>query len=144
MEKKSTISSFEKMKIAALTGVVLLVIFLRLNYFLQRLLPELRNEYENSCSIRSSSDSKMCLLLMHPFALSITMAFIWGKTKGIIEHKMGNAKGLLFGVLFWTISLPLLLLSYTLLPFTLTMFIAMAFIGLIQMTTAGFIFSKTI
>ena len=86
----------------------------------------------------------MWLLFIHPFALSIIMAHIWAKTKGIIVENIAHANGLIFGVLFWTISFPLSLLSFAIHPLTLKMITSMAFIGLIQMTTAGFIFSKTI
>ena len=135
---------FKKIRIAILTGVILSVISFRLSYFAHFITSEIDKDYSNTCLLRSWSDPKMLWFFIHPFVTSVIMAFTWSFAKGNFKDKFNTESGARFGLLFWIISLPSLLLSYSIFPISLLLTITWAITGLSQAIVAGYIFSKTI
>jgi hypothetical protein len=122
----------------------MLIISFLLGRILHLIMPEIESQYKNPCLFRPWSDPRMWFFFAHPFALSLIMAFTWSPTKHVFKGKFNNENGMLFGLFFWIISLPGLLLSYSTFPLTLIIVISWAFTGLVQTTIAGFMISKTI
>lgn len=135
---------FEKIRIAILTGVILSVISLKFSYFTHFITSKLDQNYSNTCLMRSFVDPIRWWFFVQPFVISIIMAFAWNSIKEKFKNNFNTARGPLFGLLFWIISLPSLLLSYSIFPISLLLTITWALSGLSQSIVAGFIFSKTI
>jgi len=134
----------KKIAYGLMAGAVMLLISLLLGMLTHLLLPEIESEYKNTCLFRPWSDPSMWWFFVHPFTLALIMAFVWSETKDLFKDKLNSERGLHFGFLFWIISLPGLLMSYSTFPVTLMMAITWALSGLIQVLFGGYFFSKTI
>ena len=134
----------KKIAYGLMAGAIMLLLSLLIGILTHLVLPEIESEYKNTSLFRPWSDPRMWWFFVHTFSLALIMAFVWSPTKDLFKDKRYTERGLRFGFLFWIISLPGLMMSYSTFPLTLMMTFAWALSGLIQVLFGGYFFSKTL
>ena len=130
------------LKLGIISAVVVLAIGMILNRILQIVFPSLVSEYQNPSLFRPWSDPIMSVYFIYPFILGILLAWIWLKTKSLLEGKSNLKKGIYFGIAYWIVaSIPGMVISYSSFQMSLLMILSWTFSGLIQAISAGLIFS---
>jgi len=127
-----------------MAGLAMLIINFVVSAILGYLFPMLNTEYNNTNLFRPWSDPLMWLMFLHPFAVGIILAWIWSKVKDVLSAEKNYEKGLVFGFIFWVISLPGMLISYATFQVSLTMILSWTLALLAEYLAAGFIFSKAL
>lgn len=103
--------------------------------------PALNAEYQNTNLFRPWTDPLMLLFFVYPFLLGIILAWFWEKTKTIFGSDLKG--GLKFGLAYWVVaSVPGMFVTYTSMPYSLTMVISWLAAGLVEGLLAGIIFAK--
>lgn len=119
-----------------LAGAAMLAASLVLNPVFAAILPELQMEYQNPALFRPWSDPLMSLIFVHPFVVGVILAWVWDKTKKIVKT------GVMFGIIYWIVALPGMLISYSSFLVSLIMVLSWSLSGLLQALTAGIILAK--
>jgi len=70
------------------------------------------------------------------------LAWTWDKTKDLFKDKNWMWRGKKFGLTYWLIFLPGMLISYSTFPVSLSMIATWSLNGLIQGIVAGWVFAK--
>ncbi len=127
-----------------LAGLVMLVINFVVGAILEYLFPAISTEYKNINLFRPWSDPLMSLMFLHPFLVGIILAWVWSKVKHVLKAEKDHHNGLVFGFVFWLISLPGMLISYSSFQISLTMILSWTLAMLAEYLVAGVIFSKAL
>lgn len=127
-----------------LAGLAMLIANFILSAILNYLFTALSSEYNNTNLFRPWSDPLMFLFFAHPFVLGVIWAWVWSKTKALFTSEKDYENGLNFGFVFWLVSLPGMLISYSCFQISLTMALSWTLGILVQALIAGFVFSKAI
>jgi hypothetical protein len=131
--------------VGLLGGLIMLAIGMLTSPIFQALAPSLKTEYENPSLFRPWSDPLMSLYFVHPFLLSIILAWIWSRVRTIFMTESNTEKGLLFGLIVWVAtSIPGMLMSYASFPISLPMILSWTTSGFLELIGLGFFFSKTL
>ena len=126
-----------------LAGVVMLVVSLVLTPLYNFVFPSLAQEYTNTGLFRPWSDPLMSLYYAYPFLLGLVLAWIWNKTKKVIEGKTEFEKAKNFGLSYWLVAgLPGMLITYSSFQVSLTMVLVWSISGLVDAIIAGWVFAK--
>src|SRR3972149_10932636 len=133
-------------KIAVLgifAGVANLVVRMVLSQVYNFLSPAIANEYVNPSIFRPWSDPLMSLFFLYPFLLGIVLAWIWEKTKSLVEGKTAIERAYKFGLAYWVIAgIPGMFITYSSFQVSLAMIVTWSFSGLVEAVVAGWIFAK--
>jgi hypothetical protein len=120
-----------------IAGFIMLFISVILSQLSVVALPYLNIEFENYSLYRPWSDPIMLFYFIQPFFLGWVLAWIWNQVKGFIGEKHYLEKGLYFGLAFWVVSLPGLLLIYSTFQVSLAMINSWVLTIFIQSVCAG-------
>jgi len=127
-----------------LAGLVMLVVSLVLGPLFNLIFPSLAAEYNNTNLFRPWSDPIMYLMLVEPFILGIILAWIFSVTKNLFKTEKVWGKGIYFGLCYWVITIPGMVMSYSSFPISLLMIITWSISILIQAIVAGLIYARFI
>jgi hypothetical protein len=130
--------------VGLLAGLVMFVIGFGLEFGINAMLPSLKAQYENPNLFRSWSDPLMSLIFIEPFILGIILALIYNKIKDSIKSETLVKKGIYFGLFYWLLAIPGMIMSYSSFPISFLMVSVWTVNILIQSVFAGMIFSKMI
>jgi hypothetical protein len=126
------------------TGLAMLIAGMAVSQIFGFLIPSIKTEYENANLFRPWSDPLMSLYFIHPFAVGIILAWVWSMVKDFLTAKSRTAKGISFGLIYWSITLPGMLISYATFPVSFTLVLSWTLSGLAQVICAGLILPKMI
>src|SRR4030065_348260 len=104
-----------------LAGLAMLVISVALSLLFNLIFPSVAAEYNNTNLFRPWSDPIMYLMLVEPFILGIILAWIFSITKGLFKDKNAWKRGIYFGLCYWVITIPGMVMSYSSFPISLLM-----------------------
>jgi len=124
------------------SGLVMLVVGMMVNQAVNLFLPGLQIEYQNSNLFRPWSDPLMSLYFLHPFVLGLILAWLWEKTKSLVKEKADWKRGAKFGLAYWLVTLPGMLISYNSFPVSLAMIFSWTASGFFQLIFGGMALAK--
>ena len=128
--------------IGLLSGIIMLGVNIIIGQAFQFVFPLLKEEYQNTNLFRPWSDPLMSLMFIHPFIVGIIMAAIWNETKAIIQGDTPINKGIRFGLIYWIVSVPGMIISYGTFPISPILTISWTVAILAQTLCSGILFSK--
>ncbi len=134
----------KKIVVGLTSGLIILVVSIVVSYFFQFFQPSIQLEYQNQEIFRSVSDPLMSYFYIEPFLLGCILLWVWGKFNLIIKGDSQLEKGLRFGLIYWIITLPGLLMTFTSFKVSLLMVISWSISNLISAVFSGILFSKMI
>src|SRR6266513_2676270 len=123
-----------------ITGLVLVIFSFAALYLTIWLMPNIALEYYDS-AFRSNGRGAI-LYYLHPFILSLALAWIWERFKGVFT---GNfiTRGIEFGLVYLIVAtLPAMWILYSALSVTITIVLTWLVYGFIQAVIAGLIFER--
>jgi hypothetical protein len=118
-------------------GAAMLVVALGVGYLLMSLFPWLRAEYMNTSLFRSWEDPLMSLYYAYPFLVGLILAWVWNRVKKLFTGKAWAKRGFSFGLIYWVVTIPGMLISYASFPISLLMVGTWTVSGLLQALCAG-------
>ncbi|MCJ7654138.1 MAG: hypothetical protein MUO97_02360 [Dehalococcoidia bacterium] len=127
-----------------LAGLAMLIVSVALGPLFNLIFTSLAAEYNNTNLFRPWSDPIMYLMLVEPFILGIILAWIFYFTKGLFKEKIVWKKGIYFGLCYWVITIPGMVMSYSSFPISLLMVMTWSVSILIQAIVAGLIYARFI
>ena len=78
----------------------------------------------------------MSLMYVEPIILGLVLAWIWDKVKGVVKGATAAQKAWNFGLVYWVLAIPGMVMSWASFPISLTMvftwwvsILAQAFVG---------------
>lgn len=101
----------------------------------------LEREYGNPSIFRQLSDPAMPLFFFVPFLLGVILAWLWTRTKTLFSARTGLKKGIAFGVIYWLLTIPGMLLAFASFSISAMMVISWGITVLVQAVCAGMLFS---
>ena len=125
---------------AAIVGIALLLFSYAALYLTVTLLPSVAEEYYNP--MFSLDQEKAPLFFIHPFILSLALAWFWERFKGVFK---GNAwlRGLELGLVYgFVATLPSTWMTFSALSISLMMVTTWFVYGVLQATIAGWILAR--
>lgn len=124
----------------AIAGVVLLVMSFVMLYAAVYLFPNVAEQYYSPV-FRESGDYNW-LFYIHPFVLSLALAWFWERFKGSFTGSL-IVRDLELGIVYTLIAtLPAMLITFSALDITLTMVLTWLAYGFVQALVAGLIFAR--
>jgi hypothetical protein len=132
----------KKIAVGLISGSIMLVAGVLISKAFQLLFPSLIVEYENTTLIKPWTDPNKLIVFATPFILGIILAILWDRTKPMFNKNNATIKGINFGLIFWIISIPAMVLFFNSFPFSVTIIVCWVITLLIQALCSGFIFSK--
>lgn len=132
----------KKILTGLLAGAVMLGLGMLVGQVFQLIDPSLKTEYENPNLFRPWTDPLMLLYFVEPFVMGIIMAWLWDMTKSVIKGNTLLEKGIYFGLIYWVISIPGMIMSYSSFPLSVMLVFSWSFTGIVQTLCAGVLFSK--
>jgi hypothetical protein len=136
--------SSKKIVVGLTSGLIILVVSIVVSYFFQFFQPSIQLEYQNQEIFRSVSDPLMSYFYIEPFLLGCILLWVWGKFNLIIKGDSQLEKGLRFGLIYWIITLPGLVMTFTSFKVSLLIVISWSISNLISAVFSGVLFSKMI
>ncbi len=124
-----------------IAGVAMLVVGFGAGYALMAIFPSLAAEYANTALFRPWTDPIMSVYFAHPFVLGLILAWVWDRVKGVIGGAGWAAKGVRFGLAYWAVSIPGMIISYASFPLSILMVITWCISILLQALAAGLIYA---
>lgn len=125
-----------------LAGFVMLLIWFGFSYVLMWVFPDLVSQYDNTNLYRSMKDPISGLFVFHPFVLALILAFVWDKSKTLFSARKFFTRGVQFGLVYFVIVLPGILMSYITSPYSAEIVLSWVVSVLISALTAGIVFEK--
>jgi len=123
-------------------GLAMLVVGFIVSQLFQLIFPYLRSEYANGAIMRQWSDPTMLLSLIVPFIIGVILAWLWSALKELIKGGRGHERGMRFGIYFWIITLPGMIMSYSIFSVSLLMTVTLSISMLAQSICAGMILER--
>jgi len=90
----------------------MLLIGMTLGKIANIMVPTIETEYMNNAIFRSMSDPKMALYWFVPFITAGLMLWIWNHVKHYVKGSAYGSKGLNFGMTWWALTIPGMIMSY--------------------------------
>lgn len=138
------VNRMKKIIIGIAAGAMMLVIGLLVSFVFQTLFPSIQTEYQNPSLFRPWTDPLMSLYFVEPFITGIILVWIWNLSKGLIKGNKWFNRGLLFGLIYWVICIPGMIMSYTSFPISLLLVGSWSLTILLQALCSGLLFSKSL
>ena len=123
-------------------GLAMLAISLVLSMLWGKIFPGLQTEYANANLFRPWSDPLMSFMFVQPLVMGFLLAWVWNKVKSSLKTGSSLNKGLKFGLAYWVVTLPGLLMSYSCFPISGTMILSWMLSMFVQALIAGLIYGK--
>lgn len=134
----------KKTLIGLMVGLIMLVIGMLVGQVFQSVFPSIKSEYENPALFRPWSDPLMSLMFVQPFFVAVILAWIWDLTKEVIRGNSLMEKGLSFGFIYWLLTIPGMIMSYSSFPVSFMLVISWTVTNFVQSLLSGIIFSRMI
>ncbi len=134
----------KKIIIGLITGVIILAAGMLTGHVFNYFVPNLQIEYKNPDLFRPWSDPVMLLYFVEPFLVGLILVWLWTKTSMIIKGNSLVEKGFYFGLIYWGITLPGMLMSYSSFPVSFILVTSWTVGGFIQAVCAGFFISRVV
>jgi len=125
-----------------LAGLAMVAISFILTMILGALVPSIMAEYQTVGLFRPWSDPLMSLMYVEPFILGIILAWIWNFTKSCFKTTKCCPPGILFGLGYWVLTIPGMIMSYGSFPISLAMTCLWSFTILLQSLITGTLLAK--
>jgi hypothetical protein len=106
------------------------------------LFPSLILEYGNFRLFRPWSDPLMLLYFIAPLLLGFILSFVWNKSKHLFKEKKLLKRGFNFGIIYWIITIPGMVITYSSFKISLLMAVSWSASIFIQAVCAGIILAK--
>ena len=130
--------------IGLLAGLAMLIVSVALGPLFNLVFPSLAAEYNNTDLFRPWSDPIMYLMLVEPFIVGIILAWIFSVTRNLFKTGKAWKKGIYFGLCYWLITIPGMVMSYSSFPISLLMVITWSISILVQAMVGGLIYARFI
>ena len=127
-----------------IVGAIMLVTGMLTGQLFQLIVPSIKSEYINPSLFRPWNDPIMSLVFVEPFVIGFILVWLWDKTNSLVKGETFLERGLKFGFIYWCISIPGMIMSYSSFPVSLILVISWSISGLIQTLCAGIYLSKVI
>lgn len=127
--------------IGLLAGVTMLIVSLAWGAVASMAWPQLATAYQEGQVFRPWSDPLMSIFFLHPIMVGVIMAWLWSKTKHLLKIALPLKHGVAFGLIYWAVSIPGMIISYATFQISLLMVLSWTLNGLLQAIVAGIIFS---
>lgn len=125
---------------ALISGAVLLALSFAMLYGAVYLFPNVAEEYYNP--VFRSGDSRNILFYLHPFVLSLALAWFWDMTKPVFTGSM-IVRDLKLGLVYTLIAtLPAMWITFSAIDVSITMILTWLLYGFIQAAVAGLVFAR--
>lgn len=125
-----------------LVGCGMLLIGITLGRIANEIVPALETEYANTGIFRPGTDPKMSLFWFVPFITAGLMFWIWNLAKGRIKGSTYGSKGMNFGLIFWTLTIPGMIMSYCTFQLSAEIVTSWAVSNLAESLFAGIMYSR--
>jgi hypothetical protein len=132
----------KKIIVGLLTGVILLAASMGLSSVMNRMFPGLQVEYQNPHLFRPWTDPLMSVFWIVPFLTAFVSLYIWNVFKNLVPGDTVVYKGLCFGLHFWLVTIPGMVISYSSFQVSGTMILSWTAGNLVQATIAGLIYAR--
>lgn len=132
----------KKVLVGLIAGAIMLPVGMLIGQLFQAVAPSIKIEYENTQLFRPWSDPIMSIMFVHPFIVGIILAWIWDITKGVVKGNVPMEKGLYFGFVYWVVTIPGMIISYSSFPVSPILIISWSASILAQSLCSGILFSK--
>lgn len=132
----------KKVGVSILIGLAMLIIGMLVGRIFEFFIPWLAIEYQNSGLFRPWSDPLMSLVFVEPFVVAAILVWLWGKTKEIITGNSLLINGFYFGLTYWLVTIPGMIMSYSTFPVSFALVCSWSISSFMQTLCAGFLLSK--
>ncbi|MEO5643125.1 MAG: hypothetical protein ABIQ40_12420 [Bacteroidia bacterium] len=121
-------------------GVVLLLLSVTGLFCTMRFFPQLANEYFDPAF--DSQSGKFMIYLIHPFIISMALAWFWQRFKGTLTGSYLK-RGIEFGLIYAVVAtFPMMWMIYSAINVSLEMVATWMVFGICQGIVAGLVFEK--
>lgn len=125
-----------------IAAVVATLLSMLVSYPFQLAFPWLEEAYKNTALFRPMDNPLWSLFFVEPLFLYIVLAWLWDKTKGVIEGSFLK-RAFCFGFAIWLIAtIPGMILTYSGFQMTLTMVVNWTTSALVSHISAGMVYAK--
>lgn len=125
-----------------LTGCGMLLIGITLGKIANVMSPALESEYANANIFRPGTDPKMSLFWFVPFITAGLMFWVWNLSKNRIKGSTYGSKGMNFGLIFWMLTIPGMIMSYCTFQLSAAIVVSWAISNLAESLFAGVMYSR--
>jgi hypothetical protein len=139
--KKSNLK-MSKILVVFFAGSIMFLVNVCVGWVFQFFVPQIKVEYENHNLFRAFNDPLMSLMILHPFIVALILAWIWNLVKTVLPTDKLIVKGLFFGLIYWLVSLPGMLISYGTFPISIILVLNWSVGILLQSLSCGIVFSR--
>jgi len=120
-------------------GLAILIVGLIVGQIFNVAFPSIMAEYQNTSLYRPFDDPLMITYWPQPFILGVILAWIWNMTKMLLPGDKACPRGCRFGLIYWAVTIPGMIMSYASFPISVLMVFSWSITILAQSLTAGFI-----
>lgn len=125
-----------------LGGLVMLAISILSSGMSANIFPGLPSEYQNQALFRSWQDPLMLIYFFVPFFSGIILAWFWSCINASVPGKTGTSKGLRFGLAYWLIGIPGMLMTWSSFTVSLPMVVSWSLGSILEALAMGFTVAK--
>lgn len=125
-----------------IAGVIILAVGMIINQLFSFIFPSLMAEYASGGLFRAWTEPLMSLYFVYPFFLGIVLSLVWDKTKNLIKEKTVWRKGFVFGMVYWLVAIPGMIITYSSFKISLLMVVTWTIGILAQAIGAGVVLGK--
>lgn len=122
-------------------GLIMLILGTAVSYLLMLPFRSVAAEYTNTNLFRPWTDPAMYYMFVHPFIVGIILAWVWNKVKGVVGGAGWAGHGLRFGLAYWVVTIPGMLISYSSFQISATMVAIWSVTILVQALCAGMVYA---
>jgi hypothetical protein len=132
----------KKVIIGLAVGAVMLLVNMLVVLIFHYFVPSIKTEYENQNLFRPWTDPLMSLMFVQPFMTGIILAWIWSLVQNCVAGDSTLSKGLNFGLVYWVVTLPGMLISFSTFPVSFMLIMSWTTGLFFQSICAGVMFAK--
>lgn len=136
------LQTMKKFLIGLFTGFIMLAANMGLSSVMSQIFPNLQAEYQNPHLFRPWSDPLMSIFWFVPFLTAFISLYIWNISKILIKGDSFLYRGFSFGFLYWLVTLPGMVISYSSFQVSEAMVIGWTMGNLVQVVFAGLIYAR--
>lgn len=127
---------------ALIAMVAVFIVSVLIGYLFNFLVPSLKLEYENTSIFRPMNDPIMMIYFVFPLIFSLVLAWIWDKTKNLLQGSY-LSNSLKFSFAFWLVaSLPGMIMSLSSFKISIIMVLSWTISTFCQAFVAALVFGK--
>ena len=104
--------------------------------------PALAIEYKNASIFRAVNDPRMSLFWFVPFLTAGLMLWLWNLSKNRIKGSTYRRKGMNFGLIYWTLTIPGMIMSFFTFQLSTAIIVSWTISNLGQSLFAGVMYAR--